>query len=128
MFQFLVRVIHGMALGVNMAAPWALKLISAFRRHMDLHHTVREKKVIHFDIGHMPCQIWPYYDFLTWAIHGLVPRAKMAAPWGPKLIFTFRGHMALHHPVREKKIIHFDIGHIPCQIWPILRFFGMGHT
>ncbi len=95
---------------------------------MDFHHPVREKKVIHFDIGHTPRQIWPILQLLVWAIHGLAPRAKMAAPWCPKLIFTLRGHMDLHYPVRKKKVIHFYIGHIPCQIWSILRFFGMGHT
>ena len=110
-----------------MAAPWGKKIISTFRGHMDLHHPVKEKMVIYFYIGHLQCQIWPIFQFLGWVIHRLAPGAKMADPCGPKLISTFRGHMDLHHTVREKNINHFDIGHIPCQIWPILQFFGMGH-
>ncbi len=109
--------------------PWGQKLFFiSFRGHLDLHHPVREKKVIHIDIGHLQFQIWPIFQFLGRAIHGLSPGANMADPWGPKLIFTFRGHMDLHHPARDKKVIYFYIGPITCQIWPMSQFFGTGHT
>ncbi len=45
-------------------------------------------------------------QFLVRAIHGLVPVDNMAAPWGPKLISTFKGHMDLHHPVKEENVIY----------------------
>ena len=84
-----------------------------------------KKKVIYFYIGHIPSQIWQLFQFLVWAIHGLAPGAKMAAPWGPKFISTFRGHIDLHHPVREKNVIYFNIGHLTCQIWPIFQFLRL---
>ncbi len=67
-----------------------------------------------------------YFNFLGRAIHGLAPGSKMAAPWGPKLISTFRGHMDLHHPVREKNLSYFNIGHFSCQIWPLFQFLLRG--
>ncbi len=55
-------------------------------------------------------------------IHGMAPGAKMAVPWGPRLISTFRGHMDLYHHVSEKNLISFNIGHLTCWIWPIFQF------
>ncbi len=89
--QFLLWAIHG----AKMATPLDSNLIPTFRGHMDLHNPAREKSVIYFDIGHIPCHIWPILKFLGQDIHGLAPGAYMAAPWGPKLISTFRGHMDL---------------------------------
>ncbi len=77
-------------------------------------HTVGEKMVVSFNIGHLACQIWLIFQFLVRAIHGLAPGANMAAPWAPKLISTFRRLIDLHHPVREKNVIYFNIGHLPC--------------
>ncbi len=118
--------VHGMTPGAKMAAPWGPKFISTFRGHIDLHHLVREKNVSYFNIDHFSCQIWPIFQFLVRAIHGLAPGAKMAAPWGPKFISTFMGHIALHHHIREKNVSYFNIGHLSRQIWPIFQFLLRG--
>ena len=81
---------------------------------MDLYHPVNEKNVTYFIIGYLTCQIWRILYFLVWAIHGMAPGAKMAAPWCPKLIPTFRGHMDLYHPVSEKNVTYFIIGYTTC--------------
>ena len=70
--------------------------------------TKREKGDLLFYIGHIPCQIWPIFQFLRRA-----------------MISTFRGDIALHHPVREIKGIYFNIGHLTCQIWPIFQFLRL---
>ncbi len=92
-----------------------------------LYHPVRDK-MLFISILAFKLLRFGYLQFPVWVVHGLAPDGKMADLRAPKLISTFRGAYELASHCKREKVIHFDIGHIPCQIWLILPFFGMGHT